>query len=204
MPDIMMDLLGSMLPAPEYATKEYVQARIAEAMNTAGSGPGVVLEPVTFNANGTYQPDPGKAWDEVEVDVPALEIASGTITLAHDVRTLTFTHNLGSYDVFVFVTLDSVNLESAKNLGIPSGSHTITKLSMVFGTLNSNSGQKTFRATSLASNNAENAMALYIDQRTTINDVWIGTPNAVYFRTGITYNYCVVKYGNNTTIQGGA
>lgn len=99
MPDIMMDLLGSMLPAPEYATKEYVQARIAEAMNTAGSGvtlqtlnvtqngttnapsgtaynkvitsvPVPTLESKSISANGTYTPASGKAWNSVEVDVP--------------------------------------------------------------------------------------------------------------------------------------
>ena len=99
MPDIMMDLLGSMLPTPEYATKEYVQARIAEAMNTAGSGPSVVLEPATFTENGSYQPDPGKAWDDVVVAVPshATEYAYlDTFNIEEDVHQLTI--DISSYD----------------------------------------------------------------------------------------------------------
>ena len=94
MPNIMMDLLGSMLPAPEYATKEYVQARIAEAMNTAGSGPSVVWESTTLTANGSYQPDPGKAWDEVVVNLPNgirdWRVYTGTCTTTSVTKSFTF------------------------------------------------------------------------------------------------------------------
>lgn len=110
MPDIMMDLLGSMLPTPEYATKEYVQARIAEAMNTVGSGPSVVLEPATFTANGSYQPDPGKAWDDVTVNVSATpRTANGTFTIASSADYMPIVqHNLGTDKIAFVIYPDSI------------------------------------------------------------------------------------------------
>lgn len=202
MPDIMMDLMGTMLPAPEYATKEYVQARIAEAMNTAGSGPSVVLEPATFTANGSYQPDPGKAWDDVTVNVPVLESVSGTFTIVSQTGSMpAITHNLGTYDVFVIVYVDSENYTLLTNGGYTGGS--VVKIVAVNGNLNKDSQVKDLGAYRLLSNNSIQACTVSIATgTTTINEVRYNTPNATYWRAGITYKYTIVKYGENTTEMG--
>lgn len=201
MPDIMMDLLGSMLPAPEYATKEYVQARIAEAMNTAGSGPSVVLEPATFTANGSYQPDPGKAWDDVVVNVPALESVSGTITPASDgsYASPSIVHNLGTYDVFVILYVDDENYTELLNGGYSSAQ--VLKITAVLGTLNKESHVKKFGC-STCKNGTVQITTCSIHSNTTINKVQFSLANATWFRAGITYKFTVVKYGENTTEMG--
>ena len=200
----MMDLLGSMLPAPEYATKEYVQARIAEAMNTAGSGPSVVLEPATFTANGTYTPEAGKAWDEVVVSVPALESVSGTFTIVSQTGSMPIiTHNLGTYDIFVIVYVDSENYTLLTNGGYAPGTHSAVKIVAAIGNLNKYSQVKTLSALRLSASNSIAAYTTSIGTwGTTINTVAFTTPNATYWREGITYKYTVVKYGENTTEMG--
>lgn len=72
-----------------YATKEYVQARIAEAMNAAGGGSSAVLGHKTITANGTYDAaDDGlDGFDQVTVNVPTpapFTVKAGTITPVTD------------------------------------------------------------------------------------------------------------------------
>ena len=57
-----------------FATKEYVQARIAEAMNMAGGGSSATLGQKTITANGTYAAaaDGLDGFDQVIVNVSAI------------------------------------------------------------------------------------------------------------------------------------
>lgn len=73
-----------------YATKEYVQARIAEAMHSASGGGGsAVLGPKSITANGVYNAssDGLDGYDQVTVNVPGTDpytVGVGTIVLASD------------------------------------------------------------------------------------------------------------------------
>ena len=61
-----------------YATKEYVQARIAEAMNVAGGGAPAVLGQKTITANGIYNAasDSLDGYDQVTVNVPGIDLSN--------------------------------------------------------------------------------------------------------------------------------
>ena len=61
-----------------YATKEYVQARIAEAMNVAGGGAPAVLGQKTITANGIYNAasDSLDGYDQVTVNVPGIDLTA--------------------------------------------------------------------------------------------------------------------------------
>lgn len=78
-----------------YATKEYVQARIAEAMAYASGGAPAVLGTKTITANGTYTAaaDSLDGFSSVDVSVPGpdttpLLMLTGTITPVSDTTTL--------------------------------------------------------------------------------------------------------------------
>lgn len=76
-----------------FATKEYVQARIAEAMNVAGGGAPAVLGHKTITANGIYNAssDSLDGYDQVTVNVPTpapFTVKAGTITPVTDTPTI--------------------------------------------------------------------------------------------------------------------
>ena len=80
-----------------FATKEYVQARIAEAMNMAG---GAILIDKTITANGTYNASDDSADGFKKVianipvpDFPPYKIISGSITPVSDSNSLSITVN---------------------------------------------------------------------------------------------------------------
>lgn len=162
------------------------------------------LESKSISANGTYTPAVGKAWNEVIVSVPALESVSGTFTpVSHTGSMPIITHNLGTYDIFVFVYVDSDNYASLESGGYAGGTHSPVKIVAAIGNLNKDSEVKTLSALRLSASNSIGAYTTSIvTWGTTTNTVAFSTPNATYWRAGITYKYTVVKYGENTTEMG--
>lgn len=100
-----MDELLSM----RYATKEYVQARIAEAMHYAsGGGGGATLGPKSITANGVYNAssDGLDGYDQVTVNVAtgaAKATGEFTILSTYDGNCPTITHNLGTKKIAAII-----------------------------------------------------------------------------------------------------
>lgn len=124
-------------------------------------------------------------------------VSTGTITPASDTVELSLVHNLGTFDVMLYVWLDSTNYQALVDMG-SNTQHRAVNIVLPIGSKYSDAGRKAFYMTTYRNANVSTGTATYTAPD--INSVTINSGGT--FKAGLTYNWMAVKYGENTTNRG--